>query len=97
MKKIFVPDAGHAVKIAANSGSQRVAFTGPGKEVLIYNDGTTLVFIRYGDSTVVAAAVGDVPIPPGNSYGFGRGEAPYVAAIRPSGSGDVYFTTGTGI
>lgn len=89
------PIAGGTVNIAATTTSSRVLLGSTDdsvRTVVIYNAGSSDVFIRFGDSTVTAVATTDFPVPAGIPVAFDRGGATYVAAIYGSGSGTVYFT-----
>ena len=99
----FVP-AG-TVNIAATTSSQNVAQNigsngvGERPQVRVYNGGTTLAFINFGDAAVTATA-SHIPIPPGASIPVEKFSVPFgathVACILASGSGTVYFTSGFG-
>ena len=89
---IAVSTSSQAVQVSAISGANQVRVT---------NNASATVFIRFGPSGVVASATGDIPLPAGEVEVFsadttGSGVL-YVAAIAPSGTGNVYFTPGAGI
>lgn len=92
--------------IAATTTSANVALpigcppTGSERpQVRVYNSGTTLAFIAFGDSSVAATA-SSIPIPPGASIPVEKFSVPFgathVACILASGTGTVYFTSGFG-
>jgi hypothetical protein len=93
------------VSIAATTASQQVlsgvpvpAFLGGPDAVLVYNSGTTLAFVAFGNGAAVATAANGFPVPPGASrlIAVGNGNVNAAAAIMLSGTGTVYFSFGTG-
>lgn len=67
-----------------------------GKVARVVNAGTLPVFIKFGGSTVTAAAATDMPIMPGATELFQLGAETYMAAITATGSATVYVTSGQG-
>ena len=70
-------------------------------QVRIYNDGTTLGYIEWGDSAVVATA-SSLPIPAGQACGFtianpAKSPPTHFAVIMASGTATFSFTVGDGI
>lgn len=96
MDALFTP--GTTVSISASTSTGRVALPTTGNlTIRVYNGTSALAFIKFGDSTVEAAAT-DTPIPAGIPCGFTPpANATHVAAILASGTGTVYFTAGSGI
>lgn len=93
------------VSIAAGATSLNVALkkmpTGTA-QVRIKNDSTSTIFIRGGANSSVAATATDLPIGAGVTEVLTLNNSPsapttFIAAISPSGSGTIYFTTGAGI
>jgi hypothetical protein len=88
------------VSRSVNTGSQRVALSRAYDQTCIItaptgNSGP--VFIKFGDSTVEAAAT-DFPILPGTIQTFHVLEQwTHVAAIMASGTGTIYASVGDGI
>lgn len=71
-------------------------------QIRAHNAGTTLAFIRKGTDSTVTALVSDMPLPAGavevlTLNNTEKSPITHMAAIYASGSGDVYFTVGTGI
>jgi len=101
---LFAPKTQSTVSITAGGASARVAlgFTGGTIQVRVKNiDATSIAYINFGDSTVVATIPsggtgGSIPIGAGETAGFTvPGGATFVAAIS-SGTPVVYFTPGNG-
>jgi hypothetical protein len=90
---------GATVKVAANTGSQRAAFSSSpdSKEVRVHNAGSVLAFIEFGDATVVAAAATSIPLPAGAVEVFSVGACTNMAVILGSSTADVYATPGKGL
>lgn len=93
MNKVFGP-AGPTTTLAATTTTSRVAL--PSRNIRIYNGGSNPVFVRFGDSTVTAAAANAMPLPAGGVEVFNHADATHLAAIYASGSGTVYITPGEG-
>jgi len=93
---------GNTVKIAAGGASGSVSLglaTPPQPDIQceIYNDGTTAVFVQFGDSTITASASLSRPVPAGQWVVADiPAGATHVAAISPGGAANVYFTPGLG-
>lgn len=89
---------GGTVNIAATTSSGTVTLTTTPlnrKDVIVYNSGATIAFIKFGGSGVTAATT-DTPIAPGLQRAFHVADATHAAAIMGSGTATVYFTTGFG-
>src|SRR5689334_18533531 len=99
MGDLFAPTGDDTANIDVGATSARVKLgdiTGR-LQVRYVHDGTATVFIKFGDSTVVADMTNDVPIRAGTTGGFTvppvAGGALYVAAIAAgAGAGKIYFT-----
>lgn len=104
----FQPTDGSTVTIAATTTSGRHILGGqpsPGGQrfqLRVVNDGTTVGYIKFGDSTVTATTA-DIPIL-GGSTSVLSVTVPdilttglYVAVKMASGTANLYFTTGAGI
>jgi hypothetical protein len=104
----FQPTDGATVKIAATTttgnhilggqpspGGQRIQFR-------VTNDGTTVAYIRFGNSSV-AATTSDIPLMPGSTSVLSvtvpdtLTTGLYAAAIMASGTANICFTTGVGL
>lgn len=102
---LFSPRPGGLAAVAATTTSDRVKIAGDPSgavQVRVYNEGTTLAFVEFGDVTVSASATASHPIPPGIPCGFTlhnpmNAPARYMAAIMASGTGRVSVAVGTGI
>lgn len=106
MFDLLSPIPGANVTLAATSSSSRVKLGGqPLKgafQVAVYNPGTTVARVRFGDVTVAAVGTTDVAIAPGTVRGFSvslpdRTGDIYAAVIMDSGTATVEFATGYGI
>lgn len=92
---------GDTKTIAATTTTARVQLEGTGNvgdngNILVTNSSDTLVFFKFGDSSV-NATVTDMPILPGGALLVSK-DGDYVAAITALGSSkDIYFTTGFGV
>lgn len=97
----FTP-LGATVSVSATGSTGNVAITAAalgqgGTEVRVYNAGSATVFIAFGASSSVQAAVTDMPVPPGAIEVFNVGPAiTHMAAITASGTATVYATPGRG-
>jgi hypothetical protein len=91
---IFCP--GPTVTLSATTTTGRVAFGVGGRNVQVYNAGSSTVFIKFGNETVVATA-SDMPVPAGAILSFDRGFNTNVAGITSAGTATAYFTVGDGI
>ena len=90
----FVPNKANTVSISATTSTNRVALSGAGKAVRIYNSGATPVFLQIGDSTVVATT-SNMPLAAGATENFGINKnITHIAAITGTGTTTVYITRG---
>jgi hypothetical protein len=92
---------GATTSMAVTAGSAVVALTDighlGGDEVRVVNAGTVNAFIEFGNSAVSAATSTSIIVLAGTVEVFGVGPgATHVAAIAPSGTPTLYFTTGRG-
>ena len=99
----FEPMKDATVNIAVSSSSQSIqiyGFSGD-NQVRAMNNASATVFISFGDSSVVVTAASGIPMPAGGVEVFSVGGiiagGAYGAVIAPSGTGNVYFTPGSGI
>jgi hypothetical protein len=81
---------------ATTVSARQLTNAGAGNAVWILNDGTTEVFVRLGDGTVVATP-NDIPILPGCGVPFDLGVANNIAAITLAGSSTVRITQGASV
>jgi hypothetical protein len=104
MSYLFSPQA-TTTQAATTSASTAKAIPGGARkgkfQVRVYNDGTTLGYIKFGDSSVAATA-SDIPIPAGLPVGFtiqgnDRDGQVYFSVIMASGSATFSVTSGDGI
>lgn len=103
---LFAPTPAGTVVLAATTTSGSVQLlplhTGPA-QVRVYNDGTTMGYIEFGDSNAVTATVTSIPIPSGQPCGFTianpqKGSGQIWAAVKmASGTANFSFTLGDGI
>lgn len=79
--------------ISATTTSARVAYPADSDFVRVLNDGTTVAYLRSGDSTVVAAA-GTGQFLHGNKNTVFRRDRnhTHIAAIMVSGTGTIYIS-----
>lgn len=103
-----MPDLFHIAKaatvnIAATTSTGRVKITHQdGRcQVRVVNPGTTIAFVEFGDSTVVASATASAPVLGGTTAGFTipkpYNDDIYMAVIMASGTATVYATPGVGL
>ncbi len=107
MSKPFVPNDASTVTISATATNATTALVNPGKgpyQVRLYNSGFKTVFIRFGTSNAVTAALTDIPVPPGAleiitlEGGVPASPITHVAAICAATEvTTLYVTTGFGI
>lgn len=88
--------------IAVSTSTNQVAISGASATttpptVRILNDASVTVFMKFGTSSSVTAAVTDMPILAGTSETFTVPQGmTNMAAITAAGTGSVYITTGDG-
>lgn len=83
--------------LAVSNSSSRVALDSADPTALIVNTGSVVVYVAFGDGTVVAT-ISSYPIQPGWAIAFNTGgAATYVAAITASSTSNLTITTGTGL
>jgi hypothetical protein len=90
--------ASGTTQVSAGTASAKVALSGGGEAVLIYNAAAAVAFVRFGTNSSLQASPTDTPVPPGSRMLMHVG-GPFVttaAAILASGSGTVFFTRGDG-
>lgn len=109
MQRPFIPKAGAATKrITAATGTANISIglVAPNDVVRIYNAGSAIAYVAFGDSTVTAtvptagSTAGSMPCGSGITevQGIGlSGATIYGAAITASSTADLYFTLGDGI
>lgn len=102
MESAFEPDlTANTVSIAVSASSQSVALTGEGeRQILVTNDGTATVWIRFGGTGITTAVATGIPIPAGSAQVFtvrNVGSEARVAAIAAGSTGTIYFTPGLGL
>lgn len=99
--------AGKTSRLSASAGSARVALsaicTGPIAQVMVINNTTSLAYVAWGDSTVVASAgslgtaTSDEPVQAGACVVFTVPDGvAFAAAILESSTGELTFTPGIG-
>lgn len=101
---LFAPQATTTQALTTSASTAKLLAGQPKSgafQVRVYNDGTTLAYIAFGTSSV-AAAVTDIPIPPGIPCGFtisnpAKGGAVYFSGIMASSTATMTVTTGDGI
>lgn len=83
----------------AGATSESVSVVAIDEELLVYNSGNSVAFIRWGVGPQTAIAT-DLPIPPGTPLLFSKnlnGNADTVACISPSaGTEAIYIVSGFG-
>jgi hypothetical protein len=93
------------VSIAATTASQAVTSGIPAPPsgiggpdtVLVYNASGSVAFVAFGNGGATAAAAGGYPVPPGASRLIAvNGNVNYAAAVLLTGTGNVFFSFGTG-
>lgn len=103
---LFRPVPATTTNLSASSSSSRVEVMPTATRnatdniltVRVYNSGTVIVFIEFGDSTITATTTTSMPIPPGWSEPFRiHPNQTYCAGITSSGTATVYFTVGEGM
>lgn len=105
----FAMSPARGIKLAATTGNQTVALDGSlqlgaaGQTVQVYNAGTTVAFVAFGDSSVGAAVATGTPaancfmVPPSGILSFTRGPSvSNMAYIMESSTASLYVNVGTG-
>lgn len=93
---------GDTVNINVSASAQPIQISNAkgGIDVLIMNNGTATVWIKFGKSDVEATTAAGRPVGPGVET-VQRipplGDALFVSAIAAGSTGRIYFTPGTGI
>ena len=83
--------------VAASGSVATTALPRGGSTVLVFNAAASVVFIRFGTDSSVAAGTGDVPVPAGRRMLMDAGPfVTHASAVLASGSGSVYFIRGDG-
>lgn len=92
------------VNLSVTTSSARVAKTAlPGgsaapHEVRLVNVSSVVIFVEFGDSTVVASASTSYPLLPNTVEAFQMSAAQtHIAAIAASGTATLYATSGLGV
>lgn len=100
----FQPVAAQVVLAAGiATGATPVAINNPasigvGRTARVYNQGTEVVFLKFGASDVVAALNTSTAIAPGSTEVFGIGATDtHAAAITAANTSNVYIQVGDGI
>lgn len=98
----FVPRDNATVNINVGATTDRVQISVEkgDTDIRVANLGTAPVWIRFGNSTVVATTTTDMPVPAGAVEVLGippKSAALYVAAIAAGATGRIYFTPGEGL
>jgi hypothetical protein len=82
--------------VAASTSAASVVLVGSGSSVLVFNAASTVAFVRFGMSGVVASA-GDTPVPAGARMLIDAGQlATTASTVLGAGAGSVFFTRGDG-
>jgi hypothetical protein len=88
--------SGKGVKVAATSSSQRIPATSSAPDIMIYNPGPNVVYIRAGSETVVADDE-CMPVPAGEKGVYAAGyAATHLALVAPNGNQTVTVLFGQG-
>jgi hypothetical protein len=105
--ELFTPN-GNTVRLDATTSAHAAVSLSQidgyqGGAVSVYNDGSVTVFVAFGTTSSVAAAIptdgtpaNGIPIASGGTRGFTVGVGTYVSTITASGTAPVYFTCGQG-
>jgi hypothetical protein len=96
----FAPLGASTVSLTATTSSSRVALSHSGRpyDVRLYNAGSVVVFVEFGDSTVAAATATGMPIAPGTVEAFSLPpSATHMAGITSSSTAAIYVTLGYGL
>lgn len=92
--RLFTP--GDTVTLAVTAASASIADP-PGEALSIQNLGTSVAYVAFGGSAVVAT-VANYPIQPGAPYGVTvPGGSTHIAAICASGTTTLAITGGYGV
>lgn len=83
---------GATVAVSASTSSARTALENISPFVWVVNDGTVVVFVSFGDSSITAAAT-DMPIPAGQGLLLRRKGGTHIAVLTASGTATVYATS----
>ncbi len=103
--RIFRPTPASTVNLSVTSSSSRVqvltatslADVSGSSVVRLYNAGSVVVFVAFGDSTVTATTTANMPIAPGSVEAFRVNPAQtHVAGITAAGTATLYATPGAG-
>lgn len=81
------------VSISATTTSANSAIAGDAQVVQVTNPGTTVAFVAFGPTGVVATAA-DIPIGAGQTLYLHKSGAAFVAALMASGTATIYVCPG---
>ena len=82
--------------ITAGVASAAVAIPKKPSIVQIYNSGTVIAFITFGNSAVAATVATSYPVPPGGTVKLEKGESEFIATIVGATTAVLYVTAGLG-
>ena len=96
MSESFTPVYGSGVTVAPNGTSARSSISDSGAIALITNTGSSICYVRTGDSTVVATAA-DYPVYPSNQVTVSKQPGDdYIAYITGGDTGSIHVMSGDG-
>lgn len=96
MSNAFQPKPAGTTSITGTTTSASASVDGSAATIRLYNASAVDVFVRWGKGTQTAV-VTDMPIAPGSTECFTKGDADTIAAITASGSSNtLYITVGSG-
>lgn len=90
----FAPRNGGTVSRSVSGSSASVALPSFSSQFRVYNSGSQVAYINFGDSNVTAATT-DMPLPPGAIEVLSANNATHMAAIGTDGA--IFVTAGFGV
>lgn len=86
-----------SVTLSVTTSPASVRLAGGGDTIVVTNSAASLVFVRFGSDSSVAASASDMPVlPASQSILSVNALIQYASAVSSSGSGSVIFTRGDG-
>ena len=94
---VFNPTDQGSVTVSAGTTSAATALVGRTSDVMVTNNGTEIVYIRFGQSTVAATVAASLPIRPESQQVIRKdSNDTHVATITSSSTSSIIFSTGVG-
>jgi hypothetical protein len=94
MNKIFEPKATYTIA-ASTVSAESTSLDATENQMRIHNPTTSTCYIAFGTTAQTATAAG-IPMGPGATEVFTKGNATRIAVLLSAGTGTISITTGAG-